>query len=90
MKTKSLRIAGLAIALLVFGAVAILTIDAQQSTSNSGALPLATNWVGYLVVGQIDRHDRINPVPSPTTIRQVEIGLRSDGVVIWQKTGKTR
>jgi hypothetical protein len=90
MKTTSLRIKGLAIALAAFGAVAIFLIHAQPSTSRLGALSGTTNWVGYLVVGQTGTLDRIAPGPFPTTVRQVAIGLRSDGVVIWQEFGKTR
>ena len=74
-------------ALVILGPVALLTLRAQP---NSGALPVTTKWVGYLVVGQTDKLDRITPEPSPTTVREVEIGLRSDGVVIWRETGKTR
>ncbi len=46
--------------------------------------------MGYLVVGQDDTLGRISGTPSPTTIRQVEIGLRSDGIVVWREAAKTR
>jgi hypothetical protein len=86
MKTRLLKLAGLAIALVVLCSIALVTVHAQQGASKSGAA--STNWVGYLVVGQNDKIDRITSYPAPTTMRQVEIGLRSDGIVIWRE--KTR
>jgi len=88
MTTKLLKRAGLGIVVVIFGFVAILAVRGQQSSSTSGALPVTTNWVGYLVIGQNDSFDRITSGPSPTTVRQIEIGLRSDGVVIWRESGK--
>ena len=86
MKTRLLKIAGLAIAFVALGSFTIFTVHAQQGISKSGAT--STNWVGYLVVGQSDRLDRITPGPTPTTMPQVEIGLRGDGIVVWRE--KTR
>jgi hypothetical protein len=90
MKTRSTRLAALAIAFVGFGSAAILTIDAQQNTTKPRPLAVTTNWVGFLVVGKIETRDRISPTPAPTTVPQVAIGLRSDGVVVWQEAGKTR
>ena len=81
MKVTFLRIAGLASALAAFGVVFIVGIRAQ-SLSNSN--PMTTNWVGNLVIGKEDTADRIARGPYPTTVRQVEIGLRSDGIVVWR------
>ena len=90
MKTKSLKITGLAGALVIFGSIAIASIHAQRSTPKPGAMIVTTNWIGYLVVGQTSRIDRITPEPFPTTIPQVEVGLRSDGVLVWQEARKSK
>ena len=88
MKSKFFKIVGLAAALAAFGAVCIVGIHAQQTTNKSSAFSPTTNWTGCLVVGKDDALDRITRVPQPTTVRQVEIGLRSDGVVVW-RSGST-
>jgi hypothetical protein len=84
MKSKLVKIAGLT-AVLAFGLVCIVKIHAQQTMSTPGAPPTTTNWIGYLVVGKSDSTDRIARGLFPTTVRQVEIGLRSDGVVLWRR-----
>jgi hypothetical protein len=81
MKVTFLRIAGVASALAAFGMVCIVGIHAQAPSS---AASMTTNWIGNLVVGKEDTTDRIARGPFPTTVRQVEIGLRSDGVVVWR------
>ena len=86
MKTRLLKIVGVVIAVAALCSVAIFTVHAQPGASKSGGA--STNWVGYLVVGQNDKLDRITPSLTPTTMRQVEIGLRSDGSVVWRE--KTR
>ncbi len=78
-------IVGSIIALLVLGAVSITGLRAQQSARNPNLPKVTTNWVGYLVVGQHDMTDQITRNPYPMVARQVEIGLRSDGVVIWRE-----
>jgi hypothetical protein len=47
---------------------------------------LRTNWVGGLVIGKKEIGDRIagNRL-FPQTDAEIEIGLRSDGVVVWRK-----
>ena len=89
MSSSFAKIVGSTIALLVLGSICILGVRAQQNTGN-GASIVSTNWIGYLVTGQSDAFDRITPGPSPTIIRQVEIGLRSDGVVIWREAPKNK
>jgi hypothetical protein len=81
MKANTLKIVGLAIALAAFGAVCIVGTHAQQTPAGSR---ITTNWTGCLVVGREDTMDNIARGPHPTTVREVEIGLRSDGVVVWR------
>ena len=90
MKTKFLKAAGLTAAFLIFGSAHIAGVRAQQS-SKSGAPPATTNWIGNLVVGQNDSSDPIAVGgPHPTVTRHVEIGLRSDGVVVWRNTSSAK
>jgi hypothetical protein len=86
MKRNSLRAGGAAVALAVIGLLCLVGVQAQQNKNNSGGLLLRTNWVGYLVFGREDSIDAIAHGAFPTTDRQVEIGLRSDGTVVWRKT----
>jgi hypothetical protein len=88
MNMKTARIVGSTIALLVLGLIFIVGVRAQQTANNSSSSSVTTNWVGYLVAGQTDPADRITRSSSPTIIRQVELGLRSDGVVIWREATK--
>lgn len=76
---------GVTIAVMTFGFMCIVGARGQQSARTSASPSLTTNWVGYLVAGQFDIIDRITTTPSPAVVRQVEIGLRSDGVVIWRE-----
>jgi len=91
MKTKFSKAAGLTAAVVIFGSAYIAGTHAQQSTTKSGALPATTNWMGNLVVGQ---NDSVDPIavggPHPTVTRHVEIGLRSDGVVVWRNTSSAK
>jgi len=85
MKTKFLKAAGLTAAFVIFASADLAGVRAQQSATKSGAPPATTNWIGYLVVGQKDRADPIAVgAPNPTVTPHVEIGLRSDGVVVWR------
>jgi hypothetical protein len=84
MNTRIVRFAGFAAALVLLGAVCIRGLQAQQVASKPAAASITTNWVGCLVVGQNDALDRIARGPYPAVVRQVEIGLRSDGVVVWR------
>jgi hypothetical protein len=90
MRAKFAKIVGSAIALLALGSICIIGLRAQQTAGNPSSSPVTTNWVGYLVAGQSDTYDRIAATPSPTIVRQVEIGLRSDGVVVWRQATKTK
>ena len=90
MRAQFTRIFGSIIALLVLGAICITGLRAQQTARSSKSSTKTTNWVGNLVIGQPDLSDRITSMPSPEVNRQVEIGLRSDGVVIWRDASKTK
>ncbi len=90
MKAKFMKLAGLSAATAALGSAFILSLQAQQ-TSNKPALDTTTiNWVGSLVVGKEDSVDRISPGLHPTPVDRVEIGLRSDGVVVWRKSSNVK
>jgi hypothetical protein len=91
MRAKFIKIAGLTVALAACGLVHMVSIHAQPGTTKSSPPPATTNWVGYLVAGQTVSIDPMPGTgPQPTTVRHVEIGLRSDGVVVWRMTPKTK
>jgi len=90
MKAKFAKIVGSIIVLLGLGSICIVSVRAQKTGRDSSPSIVTTNWVGYLVAGRTDMSDRITSNPSPTVIRQVEIGLRSDGVVIWREMTKAK
>lgn len=78
---------------LKFAAVFVLTLSAliacvdrnAQAQDKPGAAQLNTNWVGGLVVGKKERGDPIaGPGLFPHAESEIEIGLRSDGVVVWR------
>jgi hypothetical protein len=82
MRAKLLKGAGLLAAVAAFGLVC-MTRSKAQPTANQPITSATTNWVGCLVVGKKDSVDQMGGIfPSP--VRQVQIGLRSDGVVIWR------
>jgi hypothetical protein len=85
VNTTIAKIVALSVALLACGLICVVGVRAEQKSVTSSASNLTTNWVGYLVAGQGDALDQISPGPSPTVLHQVEIGLRSDGVVVWRK-----
>jgi len=65
-------------------------IYGQQVSSDSTAPP-RIKWTGYLVVGTDETLDPM-PLQKPhaKTLAQVEIGLRSDGVVVWRDAAMTK
>jgi hypothetical protein len=83
MRAKLLKGAGLLAAVAVFSLVC-LTRSKAQPMANRPIAPVTTNWVGCLVVGKNDPLDQIARGLFPTSVQQVQIGLRSDGVVIWR------
>jgi|GEM_PF-2300755 len=90
MKTKLLKKAGWPGALLALGLLCLTAIKAQPSVNPWHATSISTNWIGCLVVGKNDDIDQIAQGLHPTAVHQVEIGLRSDGVVIWRNAIQTR
>jgi hypothetical protein len=88
MRSTFAKIIGSTVAFLALGSIFFVGVRAQQTTRSSPAI--TTNWVGYLVAGQNDTSDRITLNPGPTVVGQVEIGLRSDGIVVWRESTKTK
>ncbi len=90
MKSNWLKITGLAVVLAVLGSVCVMELLAQPGGNKPSAASVTTKWVGVMVVGKDDAIDRIAPGPHPTVVHEVEIGLRSDGVVVWRSGSKPR
>jgi hypothetical protein len=89
MKRKLFITAGSVAAFFVVSSTFMHVVWAQQSTSLT--TPATTNWLGYLVVGQNDPIDSIAVDGlHPTVSRQVQIGLRSDGIVVWRQSINTK
>ncbi len=92
MRGKIAKLVGSTITLLAVGSIGIIGLRAQQTADSSITSPATTNWVGYLVVGEYVGTGQSGPIdpmpgttgPHPATVRHVQIGLRSDGVVIWR------
>jgi len=90
MKTNLLKGIGLLSALMVFGLVWIAGTRAQPASGGLNSSLATTNWIGCLVVGKPDPVDsmaRGNQGLFPTSVNQFQIGLRSDGVVVWRAAG---
>jgi hypothetical protein len=84
MNTKQLKLAAFFAALVLAVIIgAGQGIHAQEKPEPS---PLTTNWIGGLVVGKRETGD---PIAGrglfPHVEGDVELGLRSDGVVVWRK-----
>lgn len=88
MRAKLLKIVVIAAGLAVFSCM--LVIRAQSIAGRPVAASITTNWVGDLVIGKDDPIDRIAPGNHPTTVEPVEIGLRSDGIVVWRRTNNVK
>lgn len=86
MKAKLLKIAALILGLATL--IYIVRIHAQTVTGQSASV--TTNWVGCLVVGKDEPIDRLARGPFPTSLDRVEIGLRSDGIVVWRNAGNAK
>jgi len=84
MKTNLLKGAGLLSALVVLGLVWVAGTRAQSAAAGAKSSLATTNWIGCLVVGRDEAMDRMARGLHPTTMQQVQIGLRSDGVVVWR------
>ena len=92
MRAKFFKGAGFVAAVVVLGSAYFAAVRAQQTPGLATPL-VTTNWIGSMVVGLPDTTDPIAiGGPHPTVTRNVEIGLRSDGVVVWRRAsaGKTK
>jgi hypothetical protein len=84
MKSKAWKAAGFVAAVAGYS-LYLVGVNAQQNKNNPNDPVLSTNWVGCLVFGSEERIDRIVNGAYPHTDQSIEIGLRSDGVVIWRR-----
>jgi hypothetical protein len=83
MKTTSLKM--LALMILLIGAfLACFRSDLQAQPNKNPTL--STNWIGYIVFGQKEAGDPIaGHRPFPTADDTLQLGLRSDGIVVWRR-----
>ena len=86
MRNNRFNVAAIAAGLIILSSFFIIAIHAQSGASNSSPSSVTTNWMGCLVIGQDDTVDQISPGPHPKTMQHVQIGLRSDGVVVWRNS----
>lgn len=87
MKTKFERIWLPIVVLLLVIFAYTAGLRAQQSPAAPGGSTVITNWLGYIVVGETDRIDPITVGgPYPTVLRNLEIGVRSDGLLVYRNS----
>ena len=67
----------------------LVAIGAQPAGRKSNPAQQTTNWVGCLVVGKTDL-DPIAIGPHPLSINDIQIGLRSDGILVWRRAADAR
>ena len=84
METRLLKGVGLIAALAVVGLVWLARLKAQPAAGAPKASLVTTNWIGCLVVGKSDFVDNMARGLHPSTVQEVQIGLRSDGAVVWR------
>ena len=66
------------------GTIWLLSAHAQEKRTQGGS-GITTNWLGCVVVGKEDSIDAIGiGGPYPQCAQQFQLGLRSDGVVVWR------
>lgn len=84
MNRKNLKVAGIMAAVLA--GFAIWERPGVGAQGAAVAAPMTTNWVGGLVIGKKETGD---PIAGrglfPQADAEVEIGLRSDGMMVWRK-----
>jgi hypothetical protein len=93
MKPKFSKVIVLSAVSLVAVFAYVAVVRAQQSKSNakSAAASITTNWVGYLVAGRNDTVDSIAVGgPHPTVMGHLEIGVRSDGLLVCRNAAVAR
>jgi hypothetical protein len=84
MKTTFFKVATL---LIVLPGLSIFYIPTGAQAQANKTPVLTTNWVGYLVIGEQDSGDPIaGHRPFPKADQKIQMGLRSDGVVIWRRS----
>jgi hypothetical protein len=84
MQNRILKIAVALTGLAAAASIWLLSGHAQENKRNQGAALITTNWLGCVVVGNQDSMDPIGQGPFPQCIPQFQLGLRSDGVVVWR------
>ena len=82
MRERILKMTGAA--LVTIAAIWLLSVNAQENKHNPGGPAITTNWLGCVVVGKEDSIDAIGQGPYPQCAQQFQLGLRSDGVVVWR------
>jgi len=82
MRTTLLKGWGLLAALALGGLLWISGTKAQPASGAPKSSLITTNWIGCLVVGKNDALDNMARGLHPMTMNQIQIGLRSDGVVV--------
>jgi hypothetical protein len=93
MKTKFLKVTTLSAVFIAAIFAYLVAVQAQQSNSNSksSASSITTNWIGYLVVGRDDTIDSITVGgPHPAVMGNLEIGIRSDGLLVARNAARAR
>ena len=76
------------LAVACIGVFGIMAQSAKEPTKTETPT-VTTNWAGYLVVGR-DSIDMVGYGPDTGVATQIQIGLRSDGIVVWRDTPKTK
>ena len=82
MRDKLLKFTGAT--LVAVATICLLNVKAQENKQNTNSPALTTNWLGCVVVGKVDSIDPIGQGPYPQCAQQFQLGLRSDGVVVWR------
>ena len=84
MRDRILKIAVGIAGLATASSIWLLSVHAQESKHNQTNSAITTNWLGCVVVGKEDSIDAIGQGPYPQCAQQFQLGLRSDGVVVWR------
>lgn len=82
MREKILKLVGATLATM--GAIWLLNVNAQENKRKANGPAVTTNWLGCVVVGREDSVDSIAKGLYPQCAPPFQLGLRSDGVVVWR------
>src|SRR6476646_4131955 len=95
MKTNVLKISMPIVVVVVAVFAYAVGLHAQQQQqqsrpkSQAPSLALTTNWLGYLVVGESENLDPMPGLgPYPKALADLQIGIRSDGVLVSRKAAR--